>query len=216
LGKKIRLGILGFVILAGLVAVLTLLLTPKPAVTQISDYQISQKLAVNQSSYYPVQQTLDPQYYRPIDQWIGRLILPKTEEYQASANQDRDWAWLEIYQTPPEQKDLVGKKVRLAWQKSTLLDRYLNLVTTDIQFTEAAKESEKQGNLLPRRLDGRVKVGPLQALAGARPVDDVLVSFPQAQIVSNPQQTVIRVEKMPQMVTGRSVALVRILGEAIL
>ena len=109
MGKKIRLGILGFVILAGLVAVLTLLLTPKPAVTQISDYQISQKLAVNQSSYYPVQQTLDPQYYRPIDQWIGRLILPKAEEYQASANQDRDWAWLEIYQTPLEQKDLVGK-----------------------------------------------------------------------------------------------------------
>ena len=75
MGKKIRLGILGFVILAGLVAVLTLLLTPKPAVTQISDYQISQKLAVNQPSYYPVQQTLDPQYYRPIAQWIG-LHLP--------------------------------------------------------------------------------------------------------------------------------------------
>ncbi|MFM7572767.1 MAG: hypothetical protein ACKO4S_06465, partial [Snowella sp.] len=140
MGKKIRLGILGFVILAGLVAVLTLLLTPKPAVTQISDYQISQKLAVNQSSYYPVQQTLDPQYYRPIDQWIGRLILPKSQEYKANANQDRDWAWLEIYQTPSEQKDLVGKKVRLAWQQSPLLDRYLNLVTTDIQFTEAAKE----------------------------------------------------------------------------
>ena len=214
MGKKIRLGILGFVILAGLVAFLTLLLTPKPSIAQISDYQISQKLAVNQSSYYPVQQTLDPQYYRPIDQWIGRLILPNAEEFRENANQDRDWAWLEIYQTPSEQKELVGKKVRLAWQKSTLLDRYLNLVTTDIKFTEAAKESEKQGNLLPRRLDDRTKVGPLQALAGARPVDDVLVSFPQAQIISNPEQTVIRVEKMPQMVTGRSVALVRILGEA--
>ena len=193
MGKKIRLGILGFVILAGLVAFLTLLLTPKPSIAQISDYQISQKLAVNQSSYYPVQQTLDPQYYRPIDQWIGRLILPNAEEFKENTNQDRDWAWLEIYQTPSDQKDLVSKKVRLAWQKSTLLDRYLNLVTTDIKFTEAAKESEKQGNLLPRRLDDRTKVGPLQALAGARPVDDVLVSFPQAQIISNPEQTVIRV-----------------------
>ncbi len=216
MSKKIRFGILGFVTLAGLVALFALLFTPKPTtLPQISDYQLSQKLAVNQPSYFPIEQTVDPNYYRSRDSWVGRLILPKPEEFKKDANLDQDWAWLEVYEAPLKYKNLVGKKVRLAWQRSKLLDRYLNLVTTNITFTEAAKESEKQGNLLPVRLNGRSQVGPLQALAGARPIDDVLVSFPQAEIIANSQQIeTIRIEKMPLMVTGRYVALVRILGFA--
>ena len=214
MSKKIRLGILGFVVLAALVALLALLFTPKPSIAQISDYQVSQKLAFNQPSYYPIEQNLDPKHYRSLDNWVGRLILPKAEEFKQNS-QDQDWAWFEVYQAPLEQKNLIGKKVRLTWQKIPLLDRYLRLVTTDIQFTESAKASEKQGNLLPRRLDGRSKVGPLQALAGARPEDDVLVSFPNAEISRNSSPIItLKVEKMPLMVTGRSVALVRILGEA--
>ena len=213
--KKIRFGILAFFLLAGLVALLAVLFTPKPLLPQISDYQIAQKLTVNQTDYYPIQQTLDPKLYRPIDRWVGRLILPKTDEFQENADRDRDWSWLEVYQAPSAQQNLVGQKVRLAWQRSPQLDRYLKLVTTDIQFTEAAKQSEQQGNLVPIRLNGRSQVGPLQALAGARPEDNVSVSFPQAQVTSNPQQdTILRIERMPLMVTGRFVALVRILGES--
>ncbi|NCS33922.1 MAG: CPBP family intramembrane metalloprotease [Microcystis aeruginosa G11-01] len=216
LTKKIRLGILGFVVLAGLVALLVLLFTPKPTTPpQVSDYQISQQLAVNRPNYFPLQQNIDPKNYRSRDSWVGRLILPKPEEFKKDVNQDNDWAWFEVYEAPLVQKNLVGKKVRLAWQRSQVLDRYLNLVTTNIQFTEAAKASEKQGNLLPVRLNGRSQVGPLQALAGARPKDDVLISFPQAEITANPEQIeTLRVEKMPMMVTGRYVALVNILGEA--
>ena len=212
--KKRRFQFLVLLLLAGVVTAFFLLFTPKPLVQQTSDYALTSQLAVNQPSYYPIQQTLDPKLYRPIDNWVGRLILPKPEEFQQRTLPDKDWAWLEVYQAPPDRQNLVGQKVRLGWQRSPLLDRYLHLVTTDIQFTAAAQKSEQQGNVVPVRLNGRSQVGPLQALAGTRPENDVLVSFKQAQVTGNSQElTTIRVKQMPFMVTGRYVGLVKILGE---
>jgi predicted Abi (CAAX) family protease len=212
--KKRRFQFLALLLLAGVVTAFVLLFTPKPLVRRTSDYAFTSQLAINQPSYYWVKQTLDPKLYRPIDNWVGRLILPKPEEFQQKTLPDKDWAWLEVYQAPSDRQDLVGQKVRLGWQRSPLLDRYLQLVTTDIQFTAAAHKSEQQGNVVPLRLNGRSQVGPLQALAGARPENDVLVSFKQAQVTNTQEQTTVRVEKMPLMVTGRYVGLVKILGEA--
>lgn len=195
----------------GVVAVL--LFTPKPIVERTTDYALTSKLAVNQPSYYPIKQTLDPKLYRSLDQWVGRLILPNPEEFQSNPSLTQDWAWLEIYQAPSNQQDLVGEKVRLGWQKSPLLERYLRLVTTDIKFSAAALKSEQQGNLIPTRLNGRSQVGPLQALAGARPNDDVMISFNKAQVIKG-EPTTIQVKQMPLMVTGRFIGLVKILGEA--
>jgi predicted Abi (CAAX) family protease len=211
--KKRRFQILALLLLTGVVTVSVLLFTPKPPVRQTSDYALTSHLPVNQPSYYSVKQTLDPNLYRPIDNWVGRLILPKPEEFQQKTLPDKDWAWLEVYQAPPDRQDLIGQKVRLGWQPSPLLDRYLQLVTTDIQFTAAAQKSERQGNVIPLRLNGRSQVGPLQALAGARAQDDVLVSFKQARVTNTQEQTTIRVEQMPLMVTGRYVGLVKLLGE---
>lgn len=205
--------ILFLLFLAGVVAVVALLFTPKPFVQRTSDYALTSRLAVNQPSYYPLQQTLDPKLYRSLDQWVGRLILPNPEEFQYNTSLTQDWAWLEIYQAPSKQQDLVGTKVRLGWQRSPLLERYLRLVTTDIKFTAAALKSEQQGNLIPTRLNGRSQVGPLQALAGARPNDDVFVSFNKAQ-VTKAEPITIQVKQMPLMVTGRFMGLVKILGEA--
>jgi len=199
--------------MVGVVAVFAILLTPKTVVPHTSDYVLTQKLAANQTSYFPVKQTLDSKLYRPTNNWVGRLILPKVEEYRQGKLWGQDWTWLEIYQAPPDRQNLVGRKVRLGWQRSPLRDRYLQLVTTDIKFTTDTQKSEQQGNLVPVRLNGRSNVGPLQALAGARPEDDVLVSFPQAQVTGN-EQPLIWTERMPLMVTGRNVGLVKILGEA--
>jgi predicted Abi (CAAX) family protease len=208
--KKTILRILILLFLAIGVATAAILFTPtKPPVPRVSDYTITSQLAANQPSFYPIKQTLDPNLYRPIAPWVGRLILPKPEAYQ----QD-DWATLEIYQTPSDQQNLIGKKVKLAQKHSPLLDRYLKLVTTEIRFTETAQKSQKQGNLLPVRLNGRSNVGPLQALAGARPNDDVIVSFKKAQITTKTDQTSLLIEQMPLMVTGRFVGLVKILSEA--
>jgi predicted Abi (CAAX) family protease len=211
--KKSIFRIFTLLCLAGGIAVAALLFTPQPPVQRTSDYTLTRQLAFNQPSFYPIGQTLDPKRYRPIDHWVGRLILPKPEEFKADALLPNDWAWLEIYQAPPDRQNLIGKKVKLGWRRSPSLERYLQLVTTDIQFTEAAHKNQRQGNLLPTRLDGRSQVGPLQALAGARPTDDVTVSFKQAQL-SETDGTLLRVEQMPTIVTGRSVGLVKILGAA--
>jgi len=214
--RKTIVRVLGFLLLVAIVVLGILLFTAKTPVEQISDYALTHRLAVNQPSYFPISQTLDPQQYRPLDRWLGRLILPNPEEYSANApnlSPKEDWAWLEVYQAPPDHSGLIGKKIRLGWQRSPVLERYLQLVTTDIKLSVAAKEGERAGNVIPARLDGRSQVGPLQALAGARPQDDVLVSFPQAEVTGGEPVT-LSVEQMPLMVTGRFVGLVQILGEA--
>jgi len=188
------------------IALAVFLFSPRPVEEAKADYWIMSRLAVNQPGYFPLEQSLDPRWYRPIAPWIGRLILPKPEEYSATPGED--WTWLQVYQAP--RPDLVGQKVRLGWRQSPALARYLGLVTKDIRFTPEAIESEKQGNILPTRLNGRSGVGPLQALAGSRPLDDVVVSFPDAEI----GETSLQVERMPLIVTGRFVALVKIIGEA--
>jgi predicted Abi (CAAX) family protease len=188
------------------IALAVFLFSPRPVEEAKADYWIMSRLAVNQPGYFPLKQSLDPRWYRPIAPWIGRLILPKPEEYSATPGED--WTWLQVYQAP--RPDLVGQKVRLGWRQSPALARYLGLVTKDIRFTPEAIESEKQGNILPTRLNGRSGVGPLQALAGSRPLDDVVVSFPDAEI----GETSLQVERMPLIVTGRFVALVKIIGEA--
>jgi predicted Abi (CAAX) family protease len=220
--------ILGLLLSIGVVALITLLFTPDPPVDSTSDYALTSRLAVNQPGYFPIQQTLDPELYRPLARWVGRLILPDSEALRSNPVPAEDWAWLEIYQAPSERSNLVGEKVRLSWQRSPSLERYLKLVTTDIKLTPAARKSERQGNVIPVRLDGRSRVGPLQALAGARPKDDVLVSFNEAQVTEakptnlstdisrfgSSLQTRILIDRMPTLVTGRFLGLVKILGEA--
>ncbi|MBD2654326.1 CPBP family intramembrane metalloprotease [Synechocystis sp. FACHB-383] len=197
--------------IAALVIVfLVMLFRPQVPSDRIPDYQISSQLPANQVDYYPLQQNLDGAYYRPLGEWLGRLILPTVAETKATPG---DWVWLELYQAPSIQQGLVGQKLRLTWQSNADLEKYLRLVTTDVNFTPAALNSERRGNLLPDRLNGRSQVGPLQSLAGARPVDDVLVRFPRAQVnIPAGNRAEIKLPTMPEMVTGRYQALVKIIG----
>ncbi len=214
MSKKRNLSLLALVLLAIAVSILTLLFTPTPSVDRISDYALTRKLPANRPDYYPLEQNLDRDLYRPVGNWVGRLVLPETQEYQLRSLDNGDWAWLEIYEAPSDYQNLVGQKVRLGWQNSPLLDRYLQLITKDINFSAAAKKSERQGNVLPARLNGRSQVGPLQALAGARSEDDVLVSFQGAEVSRGGEDTALLIDRMPLMVTGRYVALVKILTPA--
>jgi predicted Abi (CAAX) family protease len=94
------------------------------------------------------------------------------------------------------------------------LQRLVALVTTDIHFTPAARRAIAAGNVLPERLDGRRRVGPLQSLAGARPHDDVIVRLEGAVEVgrrggATPE---LRVDHPPIQTTGRYEGLVQVLG----
>ena len=176
---------------------------------QASDYAITVKAPFNQVDYYPISQTLDSSSYLPTGQWVGRLLLPTEEDVASSSLQDQDWVWLEVYQAPESSATWIGQKVRLTWDQDLEELDFIRLVTVDINFSEATKKSEKAGNLVPTRLNGRKHVGPLQSLAGARPLDDVLVSFEQANVAA--AQT-LRLTQMPVLVPAPFYGLVKIIN----
>ena len=175
---------------------------------QASDYATTVKAPFNQVNYYPISQTLDSSSYLPTGQWVGRLILPTEEEVASSALTDQDWVWLEVHQAPKTSAPLIGQRVRLTWDQDSKTLDFIRLVTVDVNFSDAAKKSEKAGNLVPTRLNGRKQVGPLQSLAGARPLDDVLISFEQANV--GEAQT-LRLMQMPVLVPAPFYGLVKIL-----
>lgn len=117
-----------------------------------------------------------------------------------------DWVWLEVYHAPATAENLIGKQVRLAWNQQPNL-------TTDIQFTDSTEKSKSQGNVHPDRLNNRLRVGPLESLAGARPKDDVTVSLESVSVESESGKfPVIRTNSEPVQITGRFYGLVTFLG----
>ena len=176
-----------------------------------SSYALAQRMPFNRPDYFPLDRRPDPALYRPRAAWQGRLILPTARETQAAGG---DWAWIEVELAPPAHGALVGRRLRLTWQERPELQRLVALVTTDIRFTAAARRAIAAGNVLPERLDGRRKVGPLQSLAGARPHDDVTVRLEGAVQVGRSGEATpeLRVDHPPIQTTGRYEGLVRVLG----
>ncbi len=170
-------------------------------------YQVMQQAIVNQIDRYPLTQTLPSDRYRPTGNWVGRLILPT----QAEASK-ADWVWMEVYQAPESARDLQGQKVRLEWSPTPAVQQYVAAVTRDVQFNETIVASQKSGNLHPDRLNGRSQVGPLQSIAGAHPVDDVLVTLDRVTIDRQSGQPRLQIDSDPVIETGRAYALVKILA----
>lgn len=207
--------ILSFVILTiTVVAVILLSFSPKrPQTSIISNYDITGAAPFNQPSYYSLSPPVSQEIYQPTGTWVGRLILPTKEEI--SALNLSDWVWMEVYNASNEQQNLIGKKVIVTWQDNPSLKAYVKLVSTDIKFTHEARQGLLQGNVLPTRLDGRTKVGPLQSLAGARPKDDVIVSLEQVEVVkSKKNETILQIASNPLQITGRFYGLVKIIKSA--
>ena len=146
---------------------------------------------------------------------MGRLILPTPTQLQVRdpVGAVTDWVWLELYHAPTEAQDFIGKVIRLEWSPTPELQTYVQTVTTDVQFTEAARDAQREGLVLPQRLDGRAQVGPLQSLAGAHPQDDLLIRLDQVVVV-NPAGHPPRLQtaQQPVQVTGRYYGLVQLLG----
>lgn len=172
----------------------------------VSNYSLSQAADFNRLEHYPIQSLPSNNNYRPVADWLGRLILPTQEEYAVDSG---DWAWLEIWHSP--NPDLLGKTIKLTWQASPALDTYLDKVTRDVQFTEKAENFGARGNVVPTRLNGRQAVGPLQSLAGARPQDDVTVKLTGSPKLVTGEIPTVTVSQEPVQVTGREYGLVKLL-----
>ena len=191
----------------GLVTTQFVSMQSAPAETKVSNYDLAQAATFNQVTTYPLTPLPSAPSYRPLGDWMGRLILPSAADY---APEPGDWAWMEVWHAP--EASLLGQTVKVTWRESPALERYLAEVTRDVQFTEKAEKFGAGGNIVPTRLNGRQAVGPLQSLAGARPQDDVTV-----KLVGNPtllaqgDAPVIEIGLEPVQITGREYGLVRLL-----
>jgi len=129
-----------------------------------SSYSLAQRAPFNRPAFYPLERRPDPALYRPHAEWMGRLILPAAAEATARPG---DWVWLELEQAPPQGAAWIGRRLRLTWEDTPSMRALVRAVTTDIQLGPAAQQAARNGNVVPTRLDGRRRVGPLQSLAGA-------------------------------------------------
>jgi predicted Abi (CAAX) family protease len=99
-----------------------------------SHYAITGRAVFNQPEFYPIQQTLPPDRYRPVDPWMGKLILPTLQQQGKT-----DSVWMEVTHAPPNAKDLIGKQVRLEWSQNLAIRRDITVGTVDVKFDPLVK-----------------------------------------------------------------------------
>jgi predicted Abi (CAAX) family protease len=172
-----------------------------------SSEELASRSPFNQPAFYPLDRRPDPALYRPHAAWIGRLILPSVLE---TARLPGDWVWVVLEQAPETEEALIGRRFRLTWADVPRLEELVDTVTTTVRLGEAAREAAAAANVVPERLDGRLAVGPLQSLAGARPRDDVIVRL---EGVSREGEW-LRISRPPVQTSGRWRGLVTVLGPA--
>ncbi|MGB5973137.1 MAG: CAAX protease, partial [Nodosilinea sp.] len=169
----------------------------KIQVVELGNYYHFQGAAFNHPSYYPVQQTLPSPWYCPVGSWVGRLVLPELNQRPAV-----DQAWIELLHTPPAYRAWIGHRVPLSWQGESDLQERFQAVNRDIHFSAEAEYSHRQGMILPTRLNHWRLVTPLESLAGARPIDDIIVKLPEPVIATQPQpHRLLSVEPYPFTLT---------------
>ena len=169
----------------------------------ISSDTLARQSPWNRSDTYPLALRPAADRYSPSAEWLGRLILPSAAEAAATAG---DWVWIELEQTPPDQQALIGSRRLLRWADKPELKRIVDAVTVDIRFGANARKLEAAHNVVPGRLNGRNRVGPLQSLAGARPADDVTVALEGVSLDSSG----LRISRPPVQITGRWQGLVQL------
>lgn len=170
----------------------------------ISSDALARQSPWNRPETYPLSQRPAADRYTPSAEWLGRLILPSAAEAAATPG---DWVWIELEQAPPDQQALIGSRRRLRWADRPDLRRIVEAVTVDIRFGANARKLEAAHNVVPSRLNGRERVGPLQSLAGARPVDDVTVALEAVSL----EDGGLRISRPPVQITGRWQGLVQLL-----
>ncbi|WP_204138072.1 CAAX protease [Halomicronema sp. CCY15110] len=174
-----------------------------------SNYELYQAAPFNQVEYYPLGKVPNLELYRPLGDWMGRLILPTVEERQ-TVRQVR----FEVWCAPLPHAHLIGQTVTLRWSDDAATQAYVQLVTMDVYFAEQVVVSSRQGTVHPDRLNHWSKVDPLESIAGAHPIDDVAVILPDPVevVVTSAQATQLRIKSDPVHVTGRFYGVVQILA----
>jgi predicted Abi (CAAX) family protease len=208
--RKIRLVFPIFLLLVFIVVIMSQELSAREPqlVQKENNYAIHTRQNFNQSAFYPVGQIPSAKLYKPISNWVGRLILPTKQQLQDGL----DWVGMEVQYAPPAAQNLLGTIVRLEWKNNKDLLAKVKAVTRDINFTSEVIKSQEQGNIHPFRLNGVRQVGILRSLAGANPQDDVIVALDANTIINaDGEKSILQIEREPILATGRFYGLVKII-----
>lgn len=180
-----------------------------------SHYDRYQQADFNHPGYYPIAQSVDAQWYRPIAPWIGRLILPNSEQRKSLRG-----VLFEVHHAAPDYANLVGQTVTLRWSGDPKVQAFVRSVTKTVHFSDEAKYSQSQGIVHPCRLNHWRRVDPLESLAGSRPADDVIVMLRDPIVEVKEQQDgddafssqcTLFISDEPVQISGRFYGLVKIL-----
>lgn len=150
----------------------------------------------------------NPENYKPVGDWSGRLIFNRDDRKENGA------VVIEIHNAPDGYSHLVDKEVDLGWaiEGNEELKAYVDFLTTDITFSDEAINSSKTGRVHPTRLDGLKAVGPLESLAGARPTNSIQVVFEPGSVTVADDKLFIK--KPPVQIRGKKRCLAVFIGKA--
>jgi predicted Abi (CAAX) family protease len=187
---------------------------------QLSNYELYKQATFNDYSYYPLNQTVDLQWYRPIAPWMGRLILPSPAERRLVRG-----VWFEVHHADRGYEFLVGQRVMLRWVDHPSVKQLVRAVTRNVHFSvDAEYSSQYGGSIHPERLNHWQQVGPLESLAGSHPTDDLIVMLEgaieveESGVRSQPSgvesdasrsSVALYIRSQPVEITGRYYGLVR-------
>jgi predicted Abi (CAAX) family protease len=167
--------------------------------------------AHNRSATYPVGPRPDQSLYHPAATWIGCLILPAPDERDTVLG-----VLMEVQYAAPRYAHLIGRTVRLRWQESAEIQQRFWSVTRSVVFDREARQYVEKGYVLPERVNHWPLVNPFESLAGAYPVDEMIVRLPEPVIVEDAPTDdglpILWLPREPIQTTGRFYGLVQFLG----
>ncbi|MBE9137144.1 CAAX protease [Nodosilinea sp. LEGE 07088] len=177
--------------------------------SQTNNYDAFSATPLVQYQSYPLDRQPDPSLYRPIGDWIGRLILPaKAERFGG--------AFYEIHHAPAEHWGLVGQVVKLCWSDHPFTQKLVQAVTHDVHFSADAEYASRFGGVInPVRLNHWLRVDPLESLAGSLPGDDMIVVVENPEVVLGTAGATLLIDAQPMEVTGRYYGLVQFVGPTV-
>lgn len=206
--KGLKIAIFLLILILTAVTISRLAPRQQQTVQRESNYAIHVRQDFNQPNFYPITPTTSNNFYRPTGAWVGRLILPTSQQMQDGA----DWVLMEVEHAPSTAKNLIGKIVRLEWKNDQDVRTQVKAVTRDVNFTPLTIKSQQNGNIHPLRLNGIPNVGVLRSLAGAHPTDDVIVTLDNAIVVTEDVgKVIVQITREPILATGRFYGLVKII-----
>jgi predicted Abi (CAAX) family protease len=172
---------------------------------KISNYERYQQAAFNRPGYYPLNQSVNSELYRPIASWMGRLILPPKEQRHLGV-------LFEVHHADGKHKHLVGQIVYLKWIDDPISKVSVQSTKKDVHFNAEALYNYTQGKILPIRINHWRQVTPLESLAGSRPNDDIVVMLRQPVTVEQDAESVtLSITNEPVQISGRFYGLVKFL-----